>query len=268
MDGIRMFPVVAVAVLALQSGWHPGNAAEFEFVSETTASDSTDNTDPPCATVANVASGIAVDPGFGLRSASAGMTAVGEEGNCDEQAFATIGGSLTMDLVPEMGESPGDPVTLCASVALAVEAEVEGDAESMAAAGGFDVVTQPARILQNGSVIVAVPTIDVGVFGTGADSRSYACERQFVAPIGSRFVLEGGARAQSNLLGIAEAEASGDATVRLDIGTCSNGAVPVCPTGVTVPVQQIPTLGYWGRLTVILLLAAVGLVAVRRRVAA
>ncbi|WP_018231450.1 hypothetical protein [Thioalkalivibrio thiocyanodenitrificans] len=263
-----MFPVVAVVVLVLLSGWHPGNAAEFEFVSETTDSDSTDSTDPPCATVANVASGIAVDPDFGLRSVSAGMTAVGEEGSCDEQAFVTLGGSLTMDLVPEVGESPGDPVTLCASVALAVEAEVDGDAESMAAAGGFDVMTQPARILQNGSAIVAVPTIEVGVFGTGADSRSYACQRQFVAPIGSRFVLEGGTRAQSNLLGIAEAEAGGDATIRLDIGVCSNGATPVCPTGVSAPVRQIPTLGYWGRLAVILPLAAAGLVAIRRRVAA
>ena len=125
---------------------------------------------------------------------------------------------------------------------------------------------QPARILQNGSPIVVVPTIEVGVFGTGADFQSYACECQFVTPIGTRFMLEGGTRAQSNLLGIAEAGASGDATVRLDIGVCSNGAIPVCPTGVSAPVRQIPTLGHWGRLAVILLLAAAGLVAVRRRV--
>jgi hypothetical protein len=70
-------------------------------------------------------------------------------------------------------------------------------------------MTQPAMILQNGLPVVTVSPILAGVSGTGTDAREFACEREFVAPIGSRFVLAGGAMAEAGLQWVGTSEAIG-----------------------------------------------------------
>jgi hypothetical protein len=171
----------------------------------------------------------------------------GTSPSCNATAFNTAQVSVAFAVVPDPGESPGAPVTLCFRAAHDLRASDTGGTTSASAslAGAPDTdpseiaVTSAGIVHSNGPIAVA----------DGRDAKSFG--GPVPAIIGDILEMTLSTKSAAMLQGVGMAEARTHAELIIDLGTC-NAPVPAASRTVL--------------LALALALAALGSVTVARRI--
>lgn len=245
--------LAAMLVAALVLPARLASAAEFELVSDLSSSnaDTPDNT-PPCRTIAQAASAAQDSGGTASADSQTQAQALGEDENCNQSTHATSNGAGRFLLVPQMAESPGDPVTVCLSVSRAISLNTEDG-------GNARFVTDRISAAAGGVVQVALPKGAASIQGDDQHLETFNCSREITMRIGEHLDLAAGGTATAGTVGIGQSQAASSLLILAQVGTCP-GDFEECTVVLDTPAFSGPGLGALG-----LLLPACGALMVRRR---
>lgn len=171
--------------------------------------------------------------------------------SCNESFGANFSGTVIVTLEPEVGENTGDPVTVCFTETFSRRTTASGGSTASATIGGLQgvgpntIIVNPGEANERVVLSFGPDTVDQDR-GGAVNAFGHA----FSARIGDVIDLRVGARVQVSCDGAGDAFASHLTFVELRTDGCQATA---------------PTASYGGLAALALLLATLGLVALRHR---
>jgi MYXO-CTERM domain-containing protein len=160
--------------------------------------------------------------------------------SCAVSSTVDFDDTATFMIEPDLGESMGDPVTLCTEVRGTASAQSQGTATARSQMGA-STLSDPAFISVN-----AVNQLTLGPFDVTAGVDHGEGRKNVAAAIGDTVVLQLHAVVNATVNGVGRATASSDAKFLASVGACATSPAPAAsPAGLAALLAALGAGGVW-----------------------